>query len=976
MNTPRFVSPILDGFMTGEAISDHNAVRCYPAMKEDADDKFIVKTITVPSSKTQLDALLLTGAYSSEEEALSYFHEMAKGVCEEVDLLTRLSALEGFVPYLNHQIEPTEDGSGYEVFLISEYKRSLSRQFTKEPLTQLGAINLGLDLCAALTVCRRAGYIYVDLKPNNVFVTGDKEYKIGDLGFVRLDGLRYASLPDKYRSDYTAPEVSDAFAPLNDTLDIYALGLILYQAYNNGALPDFENTPEGTPFQPPQYADYEIAEIILKACAPKPEDRWASPIQMGQAIVSYMQRNGANDTPIIPVINTEETVEDAQTPSDDQIDTDISEQSEAADTDGVPEENITEDVPAAESDLTAESQNAYENLSFLDDISEDDIPEDISYEEISEDVSQILAQADDLATLEVPEPVVAPEAIDVPVPEPIDLSEEVDAETETDDITQEQDADSVADADVDTDNADTNEQSDPAAEAPPKKKKHWVRNSILVVLILALLGAGVWFVRNYYLLSIDEILLEGSEDGLTVWVTSDINDSLLTVVCSDSHGNQLSAPVVDGKAVFSDLVPDTAYNVKVLVSGFHKLTGDSSSAYSTPVQTNIVQFNAVTGAEEGSVILGFTVDGPDSQNWSITYSAPGETEQTVSFPGHMYTLTGLTVGKEYTFSLHPEDNLYITGTDEILHTTSKLLYPQNLYVVSCVDGKLTASWEAPEDATVGSWTVRCFNETDYNETQLTEGTVVTFENLNDADAFTVEVIAEGMSVGSRTQVPKNATTIYDMTIEPVNGASLKLDWKCDKTIPEDGWVIKYSIDGAESYAPVYCSENSAVIYPLVPGADYVITIQKANGEIVLGTPYHYASDKAKEFTCDYDGYTITAQDMTFQMCKRPEYSNWNRYYLDDSDYTTTFSSGEEAAFVVKLGKGYGDSYDTMHILYVIRDASGALISTAVDAEEWSDIWSYYYGELDIPSMPERSGDYKMEIYFNGALAGTQEFTIA
>lgn len=963
MNTPRFISPILDGFMTGEAISDHNGVRCYPAMKEDSDDKFIIKTIAVPSSKTQLDALLLTGAYTNEADALSYFHEMAQGVCAEVELLSKLSALEGFVPYLRHQVEPNEDGSGYEVFLISEYKRTLARQFTKEPLTQLGAINLGLDLCAALTVCRRAGYIYVDLKPNNVFVTGDKEYKIGDLGFIRQDGLRYASLPDKYRSEYTAPEVNDAFAPLNDTLDIYALGLILYQAYNNGALPDFENTPENTPFQPPQYADYEIAEIILKACAPKPEDRWESPIQMGQAIVGYMQRNGANDTPIIPVIEMEEVSEDTVNPVDEQTNTEDTEQSALAD-DAV-EANPVEDVSANQEVFAEDSDNSYENLSFLDDVSEDDLPEDISYEEISEDVSEILAQADDLATLEVPEPVVAPEAIDIPIPEPIDLSEESENELESEeDISND-----------DSDNTESDEQTDQTEEVEPKKKKHWLRNSILVVLILALLGAGVWFVRNYYLLSIDEILLEGSEDGLTVWVTSDINDSLLTVVCSDSHGNQLSAPVVDGKAVFSDLVPDTAYNVKVLVSGFHKLTGDSSSAYSTPVQTNIVQFNAVTGTEEGSVILGFTVDGPDSQNWSITYSAPGETEQTVSFPGHMYTLTGLTVGKEYTFSLQPEDNLYVTGTDEILHTASKLLYPQNLYVVSCADGKLTASWEAPEGATIGSWTVRCFNETDYNETQLTEGTMVTFENLNDTDAFTVEVIAEGMSVGSRTLVPKNATTVYDLTIEPVNGNSLILNWKCDKSIPENGWVVKYSIDGVESYSPVYCSENSGIISPLVPGADYIITIQKANGEIVLGTPYHYATEQAKDFTCDYDGYTVSAQDMTFQMCKRPEYKNWNRYYLDDSDYTTTFSSGEDAAFVVKLEKNYGDSYVTMHILYVIRDASGALVSTDTAAEEWSDIWNYYYGELDIPSIPERSGDYKMEIYFNGALAGTQDFTI-
>ena len=69
MSEPKLISPLLDGFVIGDAISDHDGVRCYPAMREDSDDKYIVKVITIPASDTQLDALLLTGAYSDAQAA-------------------------------------------------------------------------------------------------------------------------------------------------------------------------------------------------------------------------------------------------------------------------------------------------------------------------------------------------------------------------------------------------------------------------------------------------------------------------------------------------------------------------------------------------------------------------------------------------------------------------------------------------------------------------------------------------------------------------------------------------------------------------------------------------------------------------------------------------------------------------------------------------------------------------------------------
>ena len=234
MSQPKLISPLLDNFLMGEPFSKHHGVQCCPAMKKDTDEKYIVKIISVPASQVQLDALLLTGAYPDKESAAVYFKEIADGVVAESQTLQKLSQLEGFIPFDDCQVVEMEDGTGYDVYLLASYKKTLEHVFRKSNMTHLAALNLGLDMCAALAVCRRSGYLYVDLKPDNIFVYGDKEFRIGDLGFMSLDALRYTSLPDKYRSAYTAPELAAPFAPLNTTIDIYSVGLILYQVFNNG----------------------------------------------------------------------------------------------------------------------------------------------------------------------------------------------------------------------------------------------------------------------------------------------------------------------------------------------------------------------------------------------------------------------------------------------------------------------------------------------------------------------------------------------------------------------------------------------------------------------------------------------------------------------------------------------------------------------------------------------------------------------
>lgn len=1001
MSEPKLISPMLDNFAMGDPISDHNGVRCCPAMEKTTEDKYIVKIISVPAAQSQLEALLLSGAYPDKESALSYFASVADGIVEEAEILQKLSALDGFVPYEKWQTVPMEEETGFDIYLLSSYKQTLQSLFRHKPLTYLGAVNLGLDLCAALSVSRRSGYLYVDLKPENIYITGDNEYRIGDIGFAKLDSLKYASLPDRYRSQYTAPEIADAFSSLNTTIDIYAVGLILYQAFNDSILPFKGDAAPDEAFPPPAYADYEMAEIIMKACDPDPEKRWQDPVEMGQALVSYMQRNSVNDTPIVPVVIETPAFEESKEQITEETETET-EEVIAEETQETAEEDVVQESPPEDSptDVENESEVVYSedeegNITFLSDTlfdepDPDQNPDEITYEEVTEEASDILTQADDLIAHPAPDPVIPPEPIDVPMPPPLPVEEEPQIEVSEEAVEEESASEDSAEEETseeeqeDPDTQEPSTEQDEAAEdvgeteqeedyEPAKKSNagRWLWISVLTVLAAGLLVLGYFFYKNYYLQSIETISFNEITSGtMAVYVKSQIDESKLTVVCSDTYGNQFRSPVKNSVASFTGLAPDSAYTVRIEIDGFHRLIGTTNTAFTTPVLTNIVQFQAVTGAEDGSAILSFTIDGPDAEKWNISYVTDGEEVKSTSFSGHMATITGLTVGKEYTFTLTPEEDLEIAGTTQINHVANTIIKAENFLITGCYDNKLSAVWSAPQDITVENWTVRCYNEKGFDETRVVTETTATFEGIDHSADYTVEVTAAGMSVNQRAYAPANAINVIEFTADSSDPSKIVLAWKTKEDTAGKQWVLLYTADSS-AVQELKVDESTATITGVIPGAQYSFTLQPADGSTVLGGILKHKTTDAEAFT----GYNVTAENMEFNMCKRPSHKDWDRYDVEKSDYTTSFSAGQKAAFVVHLKKSFKKSSDTITTVLVIRDANGNIVSSSTATQTWNKMWTNRYCELNAPTLPESPGEYTVSTFFNGMLANQQNFTI-
>ncbi len=976
MSEPRLVSPLLSDHIIGEPISDHFGIRCCPALEKESEEKYIVKIISIPASSRQLDALLLSGAYSTAEEAREYFRRLTDDAVQEAKTLQALAKLEGFWPCDGWHVEPTEDGTGFELYLLSPYGVTLERLTRKDCLTHLAAVNLGLDLCAALSVCRRNGWLYVNLKPENIIRSDTKGFLIGDLGFLSLRSLKYASLPDKYRSVYTAPEIQDAYSTLNTTLDIYAVGRILGQVFNGGILPD-------DPMEAPQYADPDIVQIIRKACADDPADRWQDPEEMAQALVAYMQSHTVNDTPIIPLPETESEIEEDPTVEEPIEETEESEaeveESPAVSAEAEPvvelpaeDEPLEEEVdllpipveePAEEptEDDDEPEQFVIEGFLFDDDLQDPDIVALLSDDVISDEVSEMLAQADDLISLKVPDPVVAPEAIEVPMPEPIlpEPEPEIPVEEPVDEPqTEEEPAEAPITLPAEADDEDY-------PPIPPKRRRLGLAIGILALILLLLLGGlgGKYYYDHIYLQNVAGITVDGAEDWLTVTLDTQIDNSLLTVTCTDPYGNRLSQPVANNQATFRSLTSGTSFRIEVVISGRHQLTGITTATYTSDAQTTIQNFNATIGRIDGSVNLSFTVQGPDSPSgWLVKFSAPGVPERTEPCSSHSAMITGLEVGKTYTFRLVPVDELYVVGGETTQFTAAAVILAQDLTIRGFENNLLIADWTVPEGAESLSWTVRCYNSSGYDTTFTVTEPRIEISDLDITQSYTLDVKAEGMLESKQVTVSANSVSFKEMLIDYSDPAKLVVFWPYEGTAPEAGWTLRYSVDGGAA-TDVTCDKNSFTLENLVPGGNYRFEVVMPEGVNFYGTPIkEYQLNDAPTFS----GYDVTAEFMQITMCIRPDNAGWSHTDVAEKAYTNSFLLGQNGGFVIYLNREYDPLPDPMEVTFILRKADGTFLRMDSYSTTWRDLWLDGYCELDLPAMPEALGDYTVQILFNGS----------
>ena len=310
MSTYEIGSIVFDKWKICRELGQGSYGTVYEIQREDFGGvyKAALKVITVPQSGKELQSVLDEGM--TPPQAKQYFYSVVEDIGRECAIMSRLKGTGNIVSYEDHAVLRHPDGIGWDILIRMELLHPLLPYVYQHPMARRDIIRLGIDICKALELCQRYNIIHRDIKPENIFISDNGDYKLGDFGIARTIERTTSGLSKKGTYSYMAPEVYIG-KKYGFSVDTYSLGLVLYRMLNKNRGPFLPQPPEaitydnreqalarrvsGEPLPRPFYGEGRLGEIVLKACAFDPKDRYSSPQQLRQELeaISYEAQDAA-----------------------------------------------------------------------------------------------------------------------------------------------------------------------------------------------------------------------------------------------------------------------------------------------------------------------------------------------------------------------------------------------------------------------------------------------------------------------------------------------------------------------------------------------------------------------------------------------------------------------------------------------------------------------------------------------------------
>ncbi|HOA40265.1 MAG TPA: Stk1 family PASTA domain-containing Ser/Thr kinase [Halanaerobiales bacterium] len=166
----------------------------------------------------------------------------------------------------------------------------------KGRLELVETLGLAKQILAALAVAHKNNIIHCDIKPHNILLTRDMQVKVTDFGIARaISSATTMTITDTIvgSAHYFSPEQARG-ADIETRSDLYSLGIVIYEMLT-GVVPFRGDSPISVALKHiqelpklPSLINPEIPknveQLIMKAIAKDPEDRFATAEEMKAAI--------------------------------------------------------------------------------------------------------------------------------------------------------------------------------------------------------------------------------------------------------------------------------------------------------------------------------------------------------------------------------------------------------------------------------------------------------------------------------------------------------------------------------------------------------------------------------------------------------------------------------------------------------------------------------------------------------------------
>lgn len=245
-----------------------------------------LKHISIPTKKQYMDVLnSMAGDY---QKADNYFDGILQNVISEIKIIRSMSSgrSANIVAYYENDIVENRSPRTYDIFILMEYLTPLTEYIEKNSLTVRSVVGLAKDMLAALTACHEKNIIHRDIKEDNIFISAEGVYKLGDFGVSKMLSNKSGAVSMKGTPGYIAPEVYLGKEKYDNTVDLYSLGIVLYRLLNGSRGPFLPAYPN------PFTSDDEDEAFAMRMKEMVPDLPYYAKNPLGEAIVHALKPRG------------------------------------------------------------------------------------------------------------------------------------------------------------------------------------------------------------------------------------------------------------------------------------------------------------------------------------------------------------------------------------------------------------------------------------------------------------------------------------------------------------------------------------------------------------------------------------------------------------------------------------------------------------------------------------------------------------